>query len=292
MSKKAKTAAIRIVAGPTAGGKSAFALELAARHEGVIINADSRQVYNRLSILTAHPSTEELKSAPHELYGTLHPNEPCSAGTWQAMAAPVIEKTLTAGKTPIVVGGTGLYLKALMEGLSPMPVVPAGIRAAAVQKQAELGNPAFHAELAKRDPVSAAKFHPSHTARLVRAWEILEATGRTLAEWQATPKIAPPTHWHFTIHKIMPDREELYRRCDARFLKMLQEGALQQVRCFNDELAAGVIASDTLLKKSLGYKALTTHLEGKITLEDAIASAQTETRQYAKRQMTWFRHQL
>jgi tRNA dimethylallyltransferase len=280
------------VAGPTAGGKSAYALELARKNNGIVINADSRQIYSDLPTLTAQPTMEEKNSVPHELYGILNANEACSAGNWREIAEPVIEKTLAAGKTPIVVGGTGLYIKALTEGLSPIPDVPDHIRAAAVQKQKELGNPAFHEALKKRDPVMAERFHPGHTARLVRAWEVLEATGKSLSEWQKEAKLAPPDHWNFEIHKIMPGKEELDRNCDARFLKMIEAGALAEVREFSHKIENGQVDEKSQLIKSLGFKPLRRHIQGEITLSEAATLAQLETRQYAKRQMTWFRHQL
>jgi tRNA dimethylallyltransferase len=292
MSNSGKNTVIHIVAGPTAGGKSAFALNLARQCGGVVINADSMQIYDGLAILTAQPSDADKKSIPHLLYGALHPNENCSAGIWREMAGEAIGDVLKQNKTPIVVGGTGLYIKALLEGLSDIPQTPADIREAVVRKQKEFGNPGFHEELKKRDPVMAARFHPNHTARLVRAWEVLEHTGRSLADWQKEAKLAPPAHWRFEIHKIMPDRAELHRRCEDRFLKMLDHGALEEVSAFNRRTRSGDVRPDALLMNALGYKALRDHLAGKITLENAIVKAQAQTRQYAKRQVTWFRNQL
>jgi len=288
----AKPNVIYIIAGPTASGKSARALELARRMNGVIVNADSRQIYDGLPILTAQPTKEEKLEIPHELYGVIAPNDDCSAGNWRDRAHAVIQKTFDEGNAPIIVGGTGLYLRALIEGLSRIPNIPDEIRAAAIQKQEELGNPAFHAELAKRDPVMAARFHPSHTARLVRAWEVLEATGKSLAEWQSMGVDAPPKEWKFQIEKIMPPRDDLNRNCDARFLKMLETGALEETKNFQAKIEAGEIRGDAPLTKSLGFQPLVDFLKNRISREEAILQAQTETRQYAKRQMTWFRHQL
>lgn len=283
---------IHLVIGPTASGKSAFALDLAKKTNGIIVNADSRQVYSDLPILTAQPSQEEKESIPHELYGVLDPNETCSAGIWRSMAQGVIEKILAHGKTPVVVGGTGLYIKALTEGLSPIPLVPEHIRIAAIQKQQELGNPAFHAALAERDPAMAARFHPHHTARLVRAWEVLEATGKSLSEWQKEAKDAPPPEWIFETHKIMPERDILNQRCDERFLKMLEEGVLEEVRGFDRKITGREVAADAPLTRSLGFRPLQDYVQGRISREEAIERAQSETRQYAKRQVTWFRNQL
>ena len=290
MSKKPSL--IYVIAGPTASGKSARALELARAMNGVIIHADSRQIYDGLPILAAQPTTEEKSEIPHELYGVIHPNDNCSAGIWRDMAHAVIRKTLDADKAPIVVGGTGLYLRALIDGLSRIPNIPDEIREAAIKKQEELGNPAFHAELAKRDPVMAARFHPSHTARLVRAWEVLEATGKSLAEWQNAPPDAPPKEWKFQIEKIMPPRDALNNNCDARFLKMMEIGALEEVKNFQAKIESGAVREDAPLTKSLGFQPLVDFLKNRISRDEAITQAQTETRQYAKRQMTWFRHQL
>lgn len=283
---------IYVIGGPTASGKSAHAMKLAEEHDGIIINADSMQVYDGLSILTAHPSEEDKKAYPHQLYGAMHPNESCSAGNWREMVEPIIEQALKDEKAPIVVGGSGLYINSLIEGLSPIPDIPEDIRAAASKKQEELGNPAFHAELAKRDPVMAERLEPYNTARLVRAWEVLEATGKSLAEWQEQPRLGPPDDWEFDITLVMPEREALYDRCNKRFEWMLDNGALEELEQFNQSIEAGDIRKDCLLRNALGAKPLTAYLRGEMSQEDAIEKAQGETRQYAKRQVTWFRHQI
>ncbi len=283
---------IHIVAGPTAGGKSAFAIGLAQKLDGVVINCDSMQIYDGLRILTAQPSQEDLREAPHVLYSALQPGEPCSAGIWQTMAVREIENALAENKTPIICGGTGLYIKALMEGLSPIPETPPEIRERANARLKQIGSAAMHEELKKRDPESAARFHPEHAARTVRAWEVFEATGEKLSDWQKETKNAPPENWNFQIHKIMPEREELYRRCDERFLKMLDNGALDEVRNIAARIDRGEIPETALLAKALGFAHLRDHLEAKIPLETAITLARTQTRQYAKRQVTWFKNQL
>jgi tRNA dimethylallyltransferase len=286
------TITIHIVAGPTASGKTAKAIEIARAENGIVINCDSMQIYDGLALLTAQPDTQERSEAEHKLYGVLHPDEICSAGSWREMVLPLIEETIDAGKTPIICGGNGMYIKALMDGLSPIPQVPDEIRQQAIQKQIELGNPAFHAELMKRDPASAERFHPSHTARLVRAWEVLEATGKSLTEWQKETRSGPPEHWEFEIHTIIPEREILRARCDARFLKMMECGAVDEVKEFSQKIENGEINAETPLTKALGYKPLLGFIKGKISKEEAIDQAQTETRQYAKRQVTWFKNQL
>lgn len=286
------TKTIHIIAGPTASGKSALAIERAIDLNGAVINCDSRQIYNALPILSAQPSEEDKRQVPHHLYGTAHPNETVSAGSWREMAVPLIEKLLAEGIAPIITGGNGLYIKTLMEGISPIPEVPPDIRLRAIERQKELGNPAFHAELEKRDPATAAQYHPMHTARLIHAWEILEATGKPLAEWQAIPKMAPPDEWMFDVTIVMPEREKLYAQCDKRFVQILDAGAMEELEAFDKQVEAGDISRDSVMIKTVGATALRALREGRISREDAITLAQTETRQYAKRQTTWFKNQV
>ena len=283
---------IHIVAGPTASGKSAFALSLAKKLNGVVINCDSMQIYDDLPVLTAQPSENDKREAPHVLYGILQPAEPCSAGIWQALASREIGTAIANGQTPIICGGNGMYIKVLLEGLSPIPETPPEIRERANARQEQIGTATLHDELKKRDPESAARFHPEHTARIVRAWEVFEATGKKLSDWQKESKNAPPENWSFEIHKIMPEREELYRRCDMRFNQMLDNGALEEVEDFSARLDSGEIPANPLLAKALGFAHLRAFLAGKISREQAINLSQTETRQYAKRQVTWFKNQL
>jgi tRNA dimethylallyltransferase len=283
---------IHVVAGPTASGKSAYALKLAQSINGVIINADSLQIYDGLPLLTAQPSQADKDTVSHLLYAHSHPNDVLSAGRWRAIASAIIEQTLARGQTPIVTGGSGLYIKALIDGLSPIPETPESVRLATIQKFKELGTPGFHAALMQRDPVMAARFHPSHSARILRAWEVLETTGKSLAEWQEIPPIKPPEDWRFTIHKIMPERDILRQRCDQRFLTMIASGAIDEVKAFQTRIESGEIKANAPLTKALGFKQLRDYLKGIITLENAITQAQTETRQYAKRQTTWFKNQM
>lgn len=283
---------IYIVGGPTASGKSAHALELAEKHDGVIINADSMQIYDDLPILTAQPPEEDKAMHPHLLYGHLHPNESCSAGNWREMVEPVIADVLAQGKAPIITGGSGLYIHALIEGLSPIPDIPEDIRHKANAKQKELGNPAFYEELKKRDPIMAGRLHADHTARLVRAWEVLDATGKSLAEWQEMPRIPPPDNWEFDVTLVMPERKKLYDRCNRRFVWMLDNGALEEVEAFNKAKDMGDISGKALLNNALGVKPLTAYFQGDMNKEEAIQRGQSETRRYAKRQVTWFKHQI
>ncbi|MCI5060972.1 MAG: tRNA (adenosine(37)-N6)-dimethylallyltransferase MiaA [Alphaproteobacteria bacterium] len=283
---------IYVIGGPTASGKSSYALELAAKHDGVILNADSMQVYDGLHTLTAHPDAQDQKQAPHEFYGYLHPNAPCSAGNWRESVMPRIEELIAQGKTPIVVGGSGLYLNALMQGLSPIPDIPENIRTAAVREQEKLGNPGFYEALKKRDPVMAERFHPYHTARLIRAWEVLEATGKSLSEWQEIPRAGPPAYWQFDVTLVMPVRDTLYERCNQRFDWMVENGVLEEVEGFFKKVEAEEIKPDVPLVKALGARVLWQYLQGSLSKEEAIERGKAETRQYAKRQTTWFRHQV
>lgn len=283
---------IYIVAGPTASGKSARAMEIAAAHDGVIINCDSVQIYDGLPILTAQPSEDDFATIPHLLYNHLHPNEVCSAGNWREMVFPIIEDVLANNQTPIITGGTGLYIKALIDGLSPIPDIPQDIRDAVVAKYEELGADEFYALLEKRDPVMAARFHPNHKARLIRALEVLEATGKSLAEWQKIERDGPPPSWEFEVIKVMPERETLYERCNARFEWMMDNGALEEVEAFMPRLENGEINAGVPITKALGLKPLISYIKGEIDRDEAITLGQNETRRYAKRQSTWFKNQL
>ncbi len=282
---------IHIIGGPTASGKSAHAIALAEKLDGVIINADSMQIYDGLPTLTAQPSEQDKTICPHLLYGALHPNEACSAGNWREMVEPLIVKTLEKEKTPIIVGGSGLYIHALTDGLSPIPDIPNNIREKTNARQQELGNPAFFEELKQRDPIMASRLHEDHTARLIRAWEVIEFTGKSLAEWQEIPRLSPPDDWQLDVTLVMPKRETLYERCNQRFITMLN-GALEEVKAFNKAKENGDITENSLLNNALGAKPLTAYLNGKIDKESAIDQGQRDTRHYAKRQVTWFRHQI
>lgn len=282
-----------MIGGPTASGKSALALDIAQKKNGVVINADSMQVYDGLPILTAQPPEEDKTKVPHELYGCLHPDDGCSAGRWQEfMATPLIEKLLQEGKTPVVVGGSGLYIKALMEGFSYIPDIPDDLRSAVVKKYEDMGAEAFYAELMERDPVMAKRFHVNHKARIIRAMEVLEFTGKSLAEIQEQPPVGPPEHWNFDVTLILPEREKLYRRCNDRFLAMMDNGGWEEIETFDKDVRDGRISEKSLLTHALGAGPLRRCLHGQISKDEAITLAQNETRRYAKRQVTWFRHQI
>jgi tRNA dimethylallyltransferase len=277
-----------LIAGPTASGKSALALALAERHGGVVINADSMQVYRELRILTARPSPEEEARVPHALYGFVPASEAYSVGRYVIDAARVIAAARAERRVPIVVGGTGLYFKALLEGLSPMPAVPEAIRARWRGEAQRLGAAALHRVLMQRDPVMAARLRSTDSQRIVRALEVLEATGRSLADWQRLPG-QPVLATEASIRIVVsPDRGELYRRCDTRFEEMLERGALEEVA------ALRAVALDPQLPamSALGVAPLLAHLAGDLTLAAAAAQAKADTRRYAKRQLTWLRRNM
>ncbi len=277
-----------IVTGPTASGKSGLALELAEAFDGVVINADSMQIYRELEILTARPGAEALARAPHRLYGALSGDERCSAGRWRALALAEIAAARAAGKLPLVVGGTGLYLRALIEGLAEVPEVPAAVRKAAEARHRELGGTGLHAALAARDPAMAARLEPGDSQRLIRAWEVLEATGRSLAEWQAEAvPDGDAARYRFLRLVRLPPRDQLYAACDARFGAMIEAGALEEVRA----LRALGLDPKLPVMRALGVRELGRHLDGALSLDEAVAQGQQATRNYAKRQMTWLRTQ-
>ncbi len=282
------TRAVVLVAGPTASGKSALALVLAEALGGVVINADSMQVYRELRILTARPGAAEEARAPHRLYGVLPAAEACSAARWRALAVAEIAAARETARPPILVGGTGLYFRALTQGLAPVPRIPAEVRAEARARHARLGGPAFHAQLAKRDPATARGLAPGDEQRLIRAWEVIEATGIPLAEWQRRPSPGESFSGPILSLVLAPPRAGLYAACDARFTRMVAGGALDEVAALD---ALGLDPSLPAMK-ALGVPELRRHLGGELSLDEAIAAAQKATRNYAKRQLTWFRHQM
>jgi tRNA dimethylallyltransferase len=274
-----------LIAGPTASGKSAAALELAERLHGTIINADSMQVYRELAVLTARPSPAELARVPHRLYGTIPAAETHSVGSWLDQAARAIAEASDARRVPILVGGTGLYFKALTEGLAPIPDVPPEIREHWRAQSEQLGPQPLHRELAARDPTMAARLRPTDPQRIVRALEVIDATGVSLAEWQGT-SAAPVLPPHGVLRLVVaPERAPLYAAIDARFDAMIGQGALEEVRAL---IALGLDAGLPAMRAH-GVRELGAYLAGASKLDEALAKAKTETRRYAKRQMTWAR---
>jgi tRNA dimethylallyltransferase len=277
-----------LIAGPTASGKSALALALAEVTGGVVINTDSMQVYRDLRIITARPTPDEEARVPHRLYGTCDAAVNCSAGSWVADAAAVLAEARAANRLPIFVGGTGLYFKALTRGLSAVPPIPQEVRDDVRARMERDGVEALHAELARRDPVSGEKLKPRDSARVARALEVIEATERALPDWHSDglPPLLPAEGTVAVF--LAPDRKELYARIDRRFTMMFDGGALDEVAA----LAARKLDPILPAMKAHGVPAMIRYLAGGITRERAIEVGQTDTRHYAKRQFTWFRHQL
>ena len=277
-----------LIAGPTASGKSALALAVARARDGVVINTDSMQVYRDLRILTARPTPAEEAMMPHRLYGTVDAAVNFSAGAWVDAARAVLAEVREAGRLPIFIGGSGLYFKALTRGLSAVPPIPDHVRDDVRARLERRGPEALHAELAVRDPISAAKLNLRDRTRIARALEVIEGTGRALADWHrdALPPLLPPDS--VTAVFLAPERDDLYARIDARFVRMLDEGALDEVAA----LAARGLDPLLPAMKAHGVPALVRHLRGELSRADACAIGQADTRHYAKRQFTWFRHQL
>jgi tRNA dimethylallyltransferase len=277
-----------LIAGPTASGKSALALELAQATGGVVINADSMQVYRDLRVITARPTSEEEARVPHRLYGHVDAAINFSAGSWVADAAVVLAELRSRNRLPIFTGGSGLYFKALTRGLSAVPPITVEIRESVRARLERDGVEALHAALAQRDPASAERLKPRDRTRVARALEVIEATGRSLTDWHrdGLPPLLPPGQ--FTALFLSADRDALYARIDARFDVMLEAGALDEVAA----LAARRLDPLLPAMKAHGVPALSRHLKAEITREEAAAIGRADTRHYAKRQFTWFRHQL
>ena len=279
---------IILIAGPTASGKSAVALELAEKLRGVVVNADSMQVYRDLRIITARPTAKEEQRVPHLLYGRVDAAENYSVGRWRTDALATLEATKRYGRTAIVVGGTGLYFNALTRGLAAVPAIPPEIREDVRARLATDGVTALHAELKERDPLAAARLMPGDRARISRALEVVLATGRSILDWHQEGNAASLDTARAAKIFLIPDRDELLRRIDARFDAMMAEGALEEVRA----LAARNLDPELPAMKAHGVPWLVRHLRGETGLEDAVEGAKRDTRQYTKRQATWFRNQL
>jgi tRNA dimethylallyltransferase len=273
-----------IIAGPTASGKSALALELAERLGGTIINADSKQVYRELRILTARPTPDEETRVPHRLYGIRAAALPGSAAWWRGAALAAMADAVATGRLPILAGGTGLYFAALTDGLAHIPPATGPARAEARTLLAELGAPALHGRLAAADPVTAASLNPNDSQRVARAWEVWRSTGTGLAAWQAQRGQALP--YRCTAILLDPPREHLRAAIAARLQLMLAAGALDEVRALLD------LRLDPALPamRAHGVPALADYLRGRITLAEATRRTELVTGQYTKRQATWFRH--
>ncbi|MFD2250666.1 tRNA dimethylallyltransferase [Pseudochelatococcus lubricantis] len=277
-----------LIAGPTASGKSALALALAQRCGGVVVNADSMQVYAGLRIITARPTEEEERLAPHRLYGHVDAGVNYSVGRWLEDVTAALADVWRAGGLPVVTGGTGLYFKALIEGLSEIPPVPEEVRAQVRERAAGRETPLLYADFAARDPETALRISPTDRQRILRGLEVLAATGRPLASFRNMRRAGPLAGLAVRKVFLAPGRAQVNDRIDARFLAMMAAGGLDEVR----HLAARGLDPALPAMRAHGVPWLIRHIRGEIGLDEAVAGAQADTRHYAKRQFTWFRHQL
>jgi tRNA dimethylallyltransferase len=277
-----------LITGPTASGKSGMAVDLARQHNGVVINADSMQVYDTLRILTARPSVAEMKGVAHHLYGHVGAGATYSTGMWLREISDLVADLRQQGKMPVIVGGTGLYFKALTGGLSPMPDIPAGIRQDLRQRLLDEGSEALHRDLMLRDPTMAASLNAQDGQRIVRALEVFLATGQSIATLQSLsgPVIVEPARARKIV--VLPAREVLHERINRRFETTLADGAEQEVI---DLLSLGLPPAQPVMK-AIGVSQIAAMLRGEITRAQVLELGAAATRQYAKRQMTWFRNQM
>ncbi|MDC7741642.1 tRNA (adenosine(37)-N6)-dimethylallyltransferase MiaA [Rhizobium binxianense] len=277
-----------LITGPTASGKSALAVELAKRHGGAVVNADSMQVYDTLRILTARPSEEEMQGVPHHLYGHVPAGTAYSTGAWLRDVSVLLPMLKAEGRLPVVVGGTGLYFKALIGGLSDMPEIPEALREELRARLLKEGADGLYAELTEADPATAASLNRQDGQRIVRALEVVKATGRSIADFQgrAGPMVIRAAEARKII--VLPDRAVLHQRINGRFEKMLQQGAEDEVRA----LLARDLPAEAPVMKAIGVAQIAAMLKGEMERDEVLEKGAAATRQYAKRQMTWFRNQM
>ena len=274
---------LALIAGPTASGKSALALELARAADGVVINADSAQVYQDLRILSARPSPEEEAAVPHRLYGYRDGADACSAAAWAADARAAIAAAHRAGKLPILVGGTGLYLRTLLEGIAPVPEIDARIRS----RVRAMPVAQAHAALRREDPGAGVRIRPTDTARTARALEVVRSTGKPLAEWQRSRVGGIADHVALRPMILLPPRDWLYARCDARFKKMFSDEGIKEVHSLLERRLPPLAPA----MRAIGVREIAAFIAGELTREEALMAGETATRRYAKRQYTWFNRQ-
>ncbi|WP_373089648.1 tRNA (adenosine(37)-N6)-dimethylallyltransferase MiaA [Sneathiella sp.] len=278
-----------LLAGPTASGKSALAIAIAEEFDGVIINADSMQIYDGLRILTARPDAEDERRVPHRLYGVLDPADPGTAARWRDMALIEVEAARAAGKLPIVVGGTGLYFDILTKGIADVPAISDAVRTRLRAVQREEGNTAIHSRLKLLDPEIAARLNEGDSQRLLRALEVVEETGISLDEWHRKAPTGPVLEGPRLWLALTPDRQRIYERCNRRLDWMVEEGgALEEIRL----LVKRGLDPTLPVMKALGVPELLLHLRGDIDKEVALDRVKMLTRRYAKRQMTWVRNKM
>jgi tRNA dimethylallyltransferase len=274
---------LALIAGPTASGKSALALVLAERTGGTIINADSAQIYHDLPILSAAPTGSDRERAEHRLYGIMDGALPCSAADWAVLARREIDDIHAAGRLPILAGGTGLYLRTLLDGIAPVPEIAPEVRRAVRETPVEEN----HARLGKLDPEAAARLNPADTTRIARALEVVVSSGRPLREWQQQRKGGIGDRVAVKPLILLPPRDWLYARCDQRFAGMIEGGAVGEVKA----LLTRNLSPKAPVMRAIGVREIASHLRGESSLKEAIAAGQQATRNYAKRQYTWFAHQ-
>ena len=284
MSSPTQRPRVALIAGPTASGKSALAIELAERIGGTVVNADASQVYRDLRVLSARPSVEDEARVPHRLFGYVDGAETCSAARWAADAAAAIDAVHAGGGVPVLVGGTGLYLRTLLDGIAPVPEIDPEVRAAV----RALPVAEAHGALMREDPTAAAKLAPADTTRVARALEVVRATGQPLSHWQRQRTGGIGDRVALSAAILLPDREELFARCDRRLLAMFDDGAVEEVAAL---LGRSDVPPDAPIRRAIGVPEIAAVLTGAIDRDEAIARAQLATRQYAKRQYTWFRNQ-
>ncbi len=272
-----------VIAGPTASGKSAHALALAKAENGVIINADASQVYVDLRVLSARPSPDEEAQAPHRLYGVIDGAQACSAAAWAELAKAEVAAAHAAGQLPIITGGTGLYIRTLLDGIAPVPEIDPAVRG----EVRALGAEAAWAALQREDPAMAKRLNRADRQRVARALEVMRATRRSLADWQQQLEGGIGGDVDLDTRVVTLPRDQLYKRCDARLVAMVGEGALDEVGA----LLARNLAPDLPVMKALGVRAFAAQLAGRSDAATALADAQRETRNFAKRQTTWFANQ-
>ena len=277
-----------LITGPTASGKSALALDFARRHGGIVINADSMQVYDTLRVVTARPSAEEMGGVPHELYGHVPASRSSSTGDWLREVEQLLCRLKEEGRLPVIVGGTGLYFKALTGGLSDMPPVPEMLRSEIRRRLEVEGAAVLHAELSRLDPTAAHRLNASDGQRIVRSLEVYRATGRSIIEFQkqSGPMLIDPDRSLKLV--VLPDRTVLHDRINRRFALMMEEGAVEEVKA----LLALDLAPEMPAMKAIGVSQIADMVAGRVSRAEAIDRASAATRQYAKRQMTWFRNQM
>ncbi|MEH3123936.1 MAG: tRNA (adenosine(37)-N6)-dimethylallyltransferase MiaA [Sphingomonas phyllosphaerae] len=276
---------LALIAGPTASGKSALAIELAEATGGTVINADASQVYRDLRVLSARPARADEARVPHRLFGYVDGAEACSAARWADDAAAEVRRVHSDGGVPVLVGGTGLYLRTLLDGIAPVPEIDAEVRTAV----RALPVAEAHAALSREDPAAAARLNARDTTRVARALEVVRSTGRTLSAWQADRSGGIGDTVDVRGLVLLPDREMLMARCDTRLVQMFDEGGIEEVAAL---LARADVPADAPVRRAIGVPEIAATLSGALSRSDALAAAQLATRRYAKRQYTWFRNQL